>query len=96
MAVLGVVVRVGVRVGMRMRVLVVMPMVMPRAMLVFVLVLMVVAMIVPVHMRMMMVMSAYSYRAFPGQSASAIFTHYSISSEASSISRPPRSSPLGR
>jgi hypothetical protein len=30
-----------------------------------------------------------------GQSASAIFTHYSISIEASSISRPARNSPLG-
>jgi hypothetical protein len=41
------------------------------------------------------VMSAYAYWRFSGQSASAIFTHQSISKEANSISRPARSSPLG-
>jgi hypothetical protein len=48
-----------------------------------------------VLMGMFVVMSAYADRRFSGQSASAIFTHQSISREANSISRPARSSPLG-
>jgi hypothetical protein len=47
-----------------------------------------------VLMFMLVVMSAYAHRRFSGQSASAILTHQSISKEASSISRPARSSPL--
>ena len=53
-----------------------------------------VCMVVAVLMTMFMVMSAYAYRRFAGQTASAILTHQSISKEASSISRPSRSSPL--
>jgi hypothetical protein len=60
-----------------------MPMVM--VMMVFMLVL----------MSMFMVMSAHTYGRLSRQSASAIFTHQSISNEANSISRPARSSLLG-
>jgi hypothetical protein len=49
---------------------------------------------VTVLMSLLVVMSAYTGRSFSGQSASAIITHQSISKEASSISRPARSSPL--
>jgi hypothetical protein len=54
----------------------------------------VVGMVVAVLMAMLVVMGAYTCRSFSGQSASAILTHYSISKEATSISRPARSSPL--
>jgi hypothetical protein len=87
-----------VRVGM------VMAVVLPRTVLVVVIMLMLVPMIVIMDMAVgmvvtvlvavLVVMGAYAYRSFSGQSASAIFTHYSISKEASSISRPARSSPL--
>jgi hypothetical protein len=60
-------------------------------MLVFVSMFMVVRMIMIVFL----VLGTDAKRSFPGQSASAIFTHYSISIEASSISRPARNSPLG-
>jgi hypothetical protein len=49
---------------------------------------------VAVLMAMLVVMGAYTCRSFSGQSASAILTHYSISKEATSISRPARRSPL--
>jgi hypothetical protein len=45
-------------------------------------------------MAMFVVMSANAYWRFTRQSASAVFTHQSISNEANSISRPARSSPL--
>jgi len=48
-----------------------------------------------VTMRVFVVMSTDPHGIFSGQSAAAIFTHYSISKEASSISLPPRKSPLG-
>ena len=82
----------------------VMAVVLARAVLVRVLVLMfmlmtvlmtvVVGMVVTVLRAMLVVMSAYTGRSFSGQTASTILTHYSISKEASSISRPARSSPL--
>jgi nitrogen fixation protein FixH len=54
----------------------------------------VVGMFVAVLISMFVVMGAYACRSFSGQPASAIFTHQSISKEATSISRPARSSPL--
>jgi hypothetical protein len=81
--------RVGVRVWMVVTVVV------SRTVLMLVPVAVVVVMLVIVLMGMFVVMSAYADRRFSGQSASAIFTHQSISKEASSISRPARSSPLG-
>ena len=71
-----------------MLVLVIMLMSMPMIMA------MLVGMAVAVLMFMLVVMSAYTCRSFSGQSASAILTHYSISKEATSISRPARRSPL--
>jgi hypothetical protein len=50
--------------------------------------------VVTVLVFMLVVMSTHTNRRFSGQSASAILTHQSISKEASSISRPARSSPL--
>ena len=63
-------------------------------MLVFMRVVVVVIMIMAVTMRVLMVFRTDAHRVFPGQSASAFFTHQSISSEATSISRPARISPL--
>ena len=54
-----------------------------------------VLMSVPVPVFVLMGMSADARRVFAWQSASAVFTHYSISSEATSISRPARRLPLG-
>ncbi len=50
--------------------------------------------VMPMFMLVFVVMSANSRRALPRQPASAFFTHYSISKEASSSSRPARISPL--
>jgi hypothetical protein len=69
-----------VRVGVGMRVVVVMMMVMA----------------VTVVMIMVVVMGTNAHRIFTGQSASAILAHQSTSNEVSSISRPARSSALGR
>jgi hypothetical protein len=90
-------VRVGVGVGMSVRVGMVVAVVVSRTVLVLMLVavLLAVVMLVTVLMSRFMVMSANTCRSFSGQSASAIFTHQSISKEATSISRPARSSPLG-
>jgi hypothetical protein len=65
----------------------------PVGMLMFVLVSMVMLMTFCGRVFMAVVRCALGFLA--GQSASAIFTHYSISIEASSISRPARNSPLG-
>ena len=99
-------VRMGMRVWMGVRVLVMFARTV--AVLVSVLVLvgvlmrvvvMMVLVAVLVIMRMVhivfVVMGTDACRVFSGQTATAIFTHYSISSEASSISRPARRSPLG-
>jgi hypothetical protein len=77
--------RMLVRVGVGVRVRMVVAVVVPRPVLMF----------MRVFMGVLVVMSAYTTRTFAGQPASAVFTHYSISSEANSISRPARSSPLG-
>ena len=53
-------------------------------------------MVVIVLMVMVVVVGAYTHRFLSGQPASAFVTHQSISKEASSISRPARSSPLRR
>ena len=50
--------------------------------------------VVVVIMPMLVRMSMDARGLVPGQSAAAIFTHYSISIEVSSISRPARKSPL--
>src|ERR1035441_2897715 len=95
---------VGVAVGMSMRVVMLMIVVVTRAVLVIVLMFMTMIVImaravgmgvvVTVLVFMLVVMSTHTNRRFSGQSASAILTHQSISKEASSISRPARSSPL--
>src|ERR1035441_1816476 len=97
---------VGVVVGMSMRVVMLVVVVVPRAVLVIVLMVMPMIVImaravgmgmgmaVTVLVFMLVVMSTHTNRRFSGQSASAILTHQSISKEASSISRPARSSPL--
>src|ERR1035438_8374114 len=59
-------------------------------------VVMMMAMAVTVVMIMVVVMGTNAHRIFTGQSASAILAHQSTSNEVSSISRPARSSPLGR
>jgi hypothetical protein len=59
-----------------------------------VVVVMTVTVLMVVVMSMLMVFGTNAHRLFSGQSASAFFTHQSISSEATSISRPARSSPL--
>jgi cell division protein FtsL len=90
--------RVNVRVGMVVAVVltgsvfvvVIVPMFRPMIVIMALLV----CMVLTVLMFMLVVMSAYAHRRFSGQSASAILTHQSISKEASSISRPARSSPL--
>ena len=56
---------------------------------------MVMFMVMNLRMSVVVVMSTNANRVFPRQSAAAFFTHYSISIEASSISRPARRSPLG-
>jgi hypothetical protein len=68
-----------------------------RAVLVFVFmpVAVIVAMIVWMIMVVIMLVGTAASRRFSGQPASAIFTHYSISIEANSNSRPDRRSPLG-
>src|ERR1039458_5543406 len=53
-------------------------------------------MTVIVVMIMVVVMGTNAHRIFTGQSASAFLAHQSTSNEVSSISRPARSSPLGR
>ena len=86
-------VAVGVAMGMCVRVAMLLTMVVARTM--FMLMLMTMFVIVIMRVLVLVVMSAYPYRALPGQSTAAIFTHYSISKEASSISLPARKSPLG-
>ena len=54
-----------------------------------------VIMVMTVTVLMIMMMSTDTHRIFSGQSASAIFTPQSTSSDANSISRPARSLPLG-
>jgi len=87
---------VGVRMSVRMGMLV--AVVLSRAVFMLVRVRMVMlmlrAMVVFVLMSMFVLVSAHAYWRFTRQSASAIFTHQSISNEANSISRPARSSPL--
>ena len=93
-------VRVGVGVGMGVRVGMIVAVVVSRAVLVLVLLLVFMPMIHPAlsmpwpssHVRGV---ALTPDRSFAGQSASAILTHQSISKEATSISRPARSSPLG-
>jgi len=79
-----------VRVGVSVRVRVVVAVVVSRTMLM----LMLMAVLMFMFMGLLVVMGAHARRILSGQSASAIFTHQSISKEASSISRPARSSPL--
>ncbi len=55
---------------------------------------MVVRVVVTVPMLMLVGLSTNACGLFARQSASAIFTHYSISNEATSISRPARNSLL--
>ena len=74
---------VSVRVRVSMRVGVVVVMVMSRTMF------------VRMAMIVLVVLGLDANRFFSRQAASAFFTHQSISIEASSISRPARSSPLG-
>jgi len=90
--------RMRVNMWMRMPMLVFLTVVKPRPMRV----LMLMFVLVPVGMSVIMlimlvgmVVRANPNRVFSRQSASAISTHYSISKEATSISRPARSSPLG-
>src|SRR5664279_4119204 len=59
-------------------------------------VMMLMAMAVTVVVIMVVVMGADAHRIFTGQSASAFLAHQSTSNEVSSISRPARSSALGR
>ena len=54
------------------------------------------AMAVIVVMIMLVVMGTNAHRFFTGQPASAFLAHQSTSNEVSSISRPARSSALGR
>jgi hypothetical protein len=88
-------VAVGVAMGMCVRVAMLLTMVVARTMFMLMLMLMTMFVIVIMRVLVLVVMSAYPYRALPGQSTAAIFTHYSISKEASSISLPARKSPLG-
>ncbi len=91
-------VRVGMGVGVGMAVM------FTRAMLVLMLVRVTVVRTIaePGFMRVFVLMgvcvfvslSTEADRGFTRQSASAVFTHYSISIEANSISRPARNSPL--
>jgi len=82
------IVPVRMRMGMRvaMAVLVVMLMVMAVTMIVIVRMVMIVVVVV----------GAEAHRFFTGQTASAFLAHQSTSNEVSSISRPARSSVLGR
>jgi hypothetical protein len=85
--------RMGVTMRVRVRMVMVLAVVMAWAICMPVLMSMVMMVIMAVLMIMMM--STDTNRIFSGQSAAAFFTHYPISKEASSISLPARSSPLG-
>ena len=101
--------QVPVSVGMRMRVgvgmvvtrsgskVMLMPVLMSmrRILIVSMIVVMLILMIMGMIVGMIILMSRVSNRFFARQSAAAIFTHYSISREASSSSRPARKSRLG-
>ena len=76
------------RMGVRVRMFMVVAMMVAGAMRVLVLMFVDMIMLVSWWFR------TNAHRVFSGQSASAIFTHQSISSEATSISRPARISPL--
>src|SRR5262245_42307510 len=96
--------RVAVGMGMRMcvRVTMLLPMVVAWSMFVLMMMFMPVFMDIFVFMHVwvlmnvfvLVVMSTDPHWVFSRQSAAAIFTHYSISKEASSISLPARKSPL--
>jgi hypothetical protein len=100
---------VGVRVRMSMRVavlftvvmawpvfvLMIMSVFMVMALAVFMVVVLPVSVLVRMRVCVFVVMSSDPHGIFPRQSAAAIFTHYSISNDASSISLPARKSPLG-
>lgn len=99
--------QVPVRVGMRMRVgmgmvvtrsgsrVMVMPVLMGMRRILIVSMIVVMLMIMGMIVGMIILMSRVSNRFFARHSAAAIFTHYSISREASSSSRPARKSRLG-
>ena len=82
-------------VSMRMTVL--FAMVMPGPMFMLMVGAMFMFMVVLMRMRVfvLLMLGANPNRVFSGQSAAAIFTHYSTSKEASSSSLPARNSPLG-
>ena len=88
--------RMGVRLRMRVAMVLSRPVLVLMFMTVLVRMLVVLSVLVVVGMFVFVLVLGRDTRGIhPGQTATAFFTHYSISIEASSISRPARRSPLG-